>query len=279
MLGGQAWHAVPGVLELLEAGDESRVLQALSAPTQSRSVTDAGGAKLRYLVKFLQGYRRAGLLCERLLVGVPLFDLWPVPGGSARLTHSAKLNRSSGMVLKIAGSELGSGTETVLSEPLTFSAHGTGRRLLVSARLTIYEYIHRETGESIHRVDIDNGEHPVEFEIRELGATDFPLPQRTVAQSTFDTGGWVVTRIIRNGGSSADDPDNYRLNLETTQSWSASIGLPSALALGNALKLSLAAERTEALEVEFELPRNQSSIFFHPSERVGLVPFSAALLL
>ena len=119
------WIPEPGLLERIERGEDPAAIKQEAVLPVRGMATDM----LDSLVNWLKGFRRDTLVAERERIWVPVAELWPPPGGQARLTYQTAASREGNAQLTVLAEQgFGSAGSLNLTQTITMETAGSGRR-------------------------------------------------------------------------------------------------------------------------------------------------------
>lgn len=284
MFNGGSWHYIPGLMQLIEEGVDPKqfVEHEVFLPRAVRGGTKTGIDQMGYmdrLVKWLRGYRKDRLICERKPAWIPLAELWPPPEGEAEFTYETSQESEATAelsVFSIAG--FGGASKRSITDSITMRAQECGRVYLVRVYLTIYRYVHKDNKSSFDCVDVDCSDASMEVKFEDLTPVSFPFPQRKIKTTDLDPQKFTVRKIIHTSSTKTSSLDTYAPEIKTTNSWSCEIKLPDISIIDETIKLGMETSRSQAFKVEFKLPRGNSYVFFSRLGEEPIVPLCANLV-
>lgn len=279
---GNPWEYVPGLLELVDAGagaddlggQEFVAPQVRSMRTDPASMTPAERSRLERLLDWLRGYRNEGTVVEREPIWAPVAEVWPARGGTAEFAYETGTEKEGQAELSVfAVGGFGGASRRTLTSAVRLEAEDAGLAYDTRVLMTVHRYVHKSTGQELHRVDIDAGGEAGEFRARDVDLADHPAGAEPQALEALRER-YVVSHVERCAERAGTTERVIRD--ESLRTWSFNAGT-DALPTGP-IKLTATCQRTRAFEATFVLPGGQDYAFCAPEAQSPVVPLCVTLV-
>lgn len=268
-----AGRSLPGVLQLLEAGElneDQPQPETLPTNAASRGVR-LNELKRRWqvLIRSLSGYRASEVILRAKPIWIPIVELHVLPHGKATLSYQQTSSATMKPELKIFGIGFGTSGVITFSESIAFDADQTGKSLQAMMLASATRYTH-PTKKSFIRLDIESPRDGVEYKVEDL-----PPVNHGEDADSLDPGEWEVIQRVKLSSSHDRGQYIWQYKAEERSNWKVGIGLEALKAIGFDLNLDLEVEQAREFDVKFEMPYGHDYVFYARAGESPLVPFCA----